>query len=86
MSMFVCDECGVFENTALAGYRGYHGRNMELTPEEQIERPEWVARGLGDGKARCSECNPEVGRWHGHWDKEQFDPLSAGDHLRAINR
>lgn len=83
MSMFVCDTCGVIENTALAGFRGYHGRNVVLTDEERRDHPDWE---LGDGKARCSECNPEVGRWHGHWKKEHFDGHDPDHRRRVINR
>lgn len=74
MSLFVCDICGCVENTATAGFRGYHGRKIALRKEEVEEHPDWVEAGLGDGNARCSECNPEVGRWHGHWEKERYDP------------
>lgn len=74
MSLFVCDTCGAEENTALAGPRGFHLRNMELSDEDREKHPDWVEAGLGDGKARCSECNPEVGRWHGFWKKKVWKP------------
>jgi hypothetical protein len=84
VSLFVCDKCESIENTALAGFRGYHGRRMALTEKEATEHPDWVEEGLGDGTARCSSCNPEVGCWHGHWKAETFDPEKDGD--RVINR
>jgi hypothetical protein len=55
MSLFVCDDCGCVENTALAGPGGYWGRTRL------------------DGKARCSACNPKVGKWHGHFPCEKWD-------------
>lgn len=74
MSLFVCDNCDVVENTALAGYRGYHGRRIALTDKEREAHPDWEEAGLGDGTARCSACNPEVGKWHGKWVQEKYDP------------
>lgn len=73
MSLFVCDECDSVENTALAGYRGWHGRNIDLHTDQIEDHPEWVETGLGDGKARCSACNPEVGGWHGLFAREKHD-------------
>lgn len=81
MSLFVCDECGVIENTALAGFRGYHGRSVPVITQERLG-PDWGK--LGDGKARCSRCNPEVGKWHRQWDREIFDP--ERDVGRVVNR
>lgn len=51
MSIFVCEECGCIENTALSRF---HMR--------------------GDGPALCSACDPEIGRWHGHFAKRPYDP------------
>ena len=29
---------------------------------------------LGDGKKPlCSECNPNIGKWHGHFEKRHID-------------
>lgn len=65
MGLFVCDEYGVIENTALAGAKGYWRRDED-----------------GDnGKARCSQCNPELGKWHGFFKREQWD-----GELRVLNR
>lgn len=84
MSLFVCDECGVIENTAVAGPRGYHMRRMEVTGKEKAERPDIEWGELGDGKARCSQCNPEIGRWHGMFPREDFDAEKDAD--RVVNR
>ncbi len=84
MSLFVCDECNVIENTALAGPRGYWLRSQEITEREKEEEPEMDWGSLGDGKARCSACNPEVGKWHGMWEREEFDPNKDKD--RVVNR
>jgi hypothetical protein len=57
VSLFVCDECDTVENTALAGPHGY-----------------WLRNEYGhDGKARCSACNPEIGKWHGLFPRELWD-------------
>lgn len=63
MSLFVCDECGVVENTALAGYGGWWGRNRKDLGHGE--------RGVGDGKGRCSQCN--LGKWHGRFPRKQWD-------------
>lgn len=82
MGIFVCDFCGCVENTALAGARGWHARRLPLSPSELERRPDLAGTDLGDGKARCSECNPELGEWHGRWEKETYDP----ERHQAINR
>lgn len=66
MSLFVCDECETVENTALAGVFGYWCRGADGR----------------DGKARCSNCNPEVGKWHGFFPRETYDP----ERHQVINR
>jgi hypothetical protein len=53
VSIFVCDECGCIDNTALTGY--------------------WK-RKQHDGKARCSECDPGIKKWHGLFDRRPYDP------------
>lgn len=74
MSLFACDICGCVENSALAGLRGWHGREIALKGPEMAEHPEWIDAGLGDGRARCSACNPEVGAWHGHFARVSWSP------------
>lgn len=27
----------------------------------------------GDGPALCSECDPKIGKWHGCFEKKQFN-------------
>lgn len=54
MSLFVCDECGVIENTALSRF--------------------WMHYGLLGGRALCSLCDPEIGKWHGHFDRRPYEP------------
>jgi hypothetical protein len=51
MSLFVCEECRVIENTATSRF--------------------WFR---GDGKALCSQCDPETGKWHGMFPRKQYDP------------
>lgn len=57
MGLFVCDECNVVENTALSRY---WVRNTVLAPELE-------------GRALCSQCDPETGRWHGKFPREEWD-------------
>jgi hypothetical protein len=57
MGLFVCDECGVVENTALCG-DGWWGRKQRKRKR---------------GKALCSECHPEIGKWHGHFERIDAD-------------
>lgn len=59
MSLFVCDGCGVIENTALTPWDGYHGRNM---------------REFRRGDALCSQCHPDSKQWHNKWPRRQYDP------------
>lgn len=54
MSLFKCEQCGAVENTATSGY--WHA---------SCERH----RGNADVKLLCSECDPEIGRWHGIFPK-----------------
>lgn len=57
MPLFVCDECGVVDNTATCGFAGWHGRNADGR----------------DGKARCSECRSVHSHWHGLFPRKQWD-------------
>lgn len=82
--MFVCDMCGVVENTATAGPRGYHMRNLAISEKEKAQEPDTDWGDLGDGKARCSQCNPEIGLWHALFPREQYDPEKDKD--RVVNR
>jgi hypothetical protein len=55
MSLFRCEECGCVENTATSNYWG----------RQYTEKRE-----PGDTRKLCSECDPEVGVWHGEFPKE----------------
>lgn len=69
MSLFVCDECGCVENTALGFYWGKDVLTWKDTSK--------------NGKALCSECMPtefsdgsklhEGGKWHGKFPKVKWD-------------
>lgn len=72
MGLFACDVCEVVENTATAGLYGYHCRRMKPSAQEVAERPQ-LAELTGDGKARCSACNPERGEWHGMFPRQTWD-------------
>lgn len=63
MSVFRCEQCGCMENTATSNY--------------------WEMRHPFDGSspkpALCSECDPEIGKWHGHFPKKQASGFCIGD-------
>jgi len=66
MPLFVCEDCGTLENTALGLW---WSRNLDLWPE------------ASQGKALCSACMPTKykddsptrrgGRWHGFFPRRQ---------------
>jgi len=56
VSLFVCDECGCVENTALSRFW------FRNNPESGL-----------NGRALCSACDPDLGRWHGAFPKTQWD-------------
>lgn len=72
MGLFVCDNCGCVENTALGHYWGKDMLQM---------------KGFPLGTALCSECKPNQwansephedrlappGKWHGRFPKEKWD-------------
>lgn len=68
MPLFVCDECGCVDNTALGHFWG---------------RDLWEFLGENkSGKALCSECAPthfddgstsDWGKWHNHFPKKKWD-------------
>ena len=53
MPIFRCEKCGCIENTATSNY--------------------WESKHpMDEGKPKplvCSECDPEIGKWHGHFPK-----------------
>lgn len=86
MSIFACEKCGVVENTATCGLLwkrvpcpGPHPDGHGL-PDGEHPIDCWrCRRDPGFVNRRwlvCSECNPEVGRWHGHFPRE--DAVEAG--------
>ncbi|KIL42098.1 hypothetical protein SD70_02640 [Gordoniibacillus kamchatkensis] len=68
MGLFVCDNCGCVENTALGHY---WAKNIVAFPT------------YPHGTALCTECmpdkyadgrpNPEGGKWHGKFPKVKWD-------------
>lgn len=59
MSLYRCTKCNAVENTATGGY--------------------WIQQinAHKDGKRfdpLCSECNPEIGAWHGQFPKRLVTP------------
>lgn len=68
MAIFVCDECGTMENTALGHYWGRGLEDFQI-PEKK-------------GKALCSACAPHLwkdgsstkwGAWHGKFNQVKWD-------------
>lgn len=51
MSLFVCSECRVIENTATSHF--------------------WFRE--DQSTALCSQCDPEIGKWHGLFPREEDD-------------
>jgi hypothetical protein len=78
MSIFRCDKCGCIDNTATSNY--------------------WEQRyPFGGGESKpvlCTECDPEVGKWHGCFDKRSAKGLLlasdgflyAKDDMKTIER
>lgn len=69
MGLYVCENCGVIENTAL----GHHWSRKYLEFEDSSK----------NGMSLCSECIPlkyndgskaGTGEWHGKFPKEEFNP------------
>jgi hypothetical protein len=58
MSLFVCEECGCIENTALSRF---------------WLRKTSLGKGT-EGRALCSACDPETEKWHGRFPQRQYDP------------
>ncbi len=55
MSLYRCTKCDVVENTALGGY---WLQQMAAAESSQPFRP------------LCSQCNPDIGVWHGQFPRE----------------
>ena len=60
MPLFRCEQCGCVENTALSNY-------WTRDRDEQFNKIEPTPPAL------CSECDPEIGEWHGRFPKRQWD-------------
>ena len=58
MPVFICENCGCIENTAVSNY--------------------WSR---GSGPALCSECDPEIGKWHGRFPKIPYSDNTMTDVL-----
>jgi len=69
MSLFICENCGVIENTALGHF---WAKDAVKFKDSNM-----------NGKALCSECAPceyedgsksKYGKWHGKFPREKFNP------------
>lgn len=65
MPVFMCSKCGCIENTAVSNY---WTRNMHHTG---LNKP--------DNPPLCSECDPEIGKWHGRFEKKSAIGLFVGE-------
>ena len=66
MSAFRCEQCGCVENTACSNYwsRKYpHSETGETLPSLPL---------------LCSECDSEIGKWHGMFPKKSAKGLLIG--------
>lgn len=73
MGLFICENCGAIENTALGFY--WARRVLKFKDHPEL-----------DGKALCSECVPKyyddgsetgfTGQWHGQFPKEYAKDFS----------
>lgn len=57
MSVFRCEQCGCMENTAVSNFIS---RKYPYSPDGEA---------LPSLPALCSECDPEIGKWHGRFPK-----------------
>ena len=64
MSLFVCDKCGVIENTASSNY---HVRRIEASDAGKLPP-----------RALCSLCDPEIGKWHGIFPRVTWTVEAGG--------
>ena len=58
MSLFRCEQCGCVENTAASNYIS---RKYPYSED---------GKALPSLPALCSECDPEIGKWHGLFPKK----------------
>lgn len=59
MSLFACEKCNSVENTALCGWaETYSGAGCQR---------------IGRRHLICSACNPDIGKWHGLFPREDAD-------------
>lgn len=56
MPLFMCERCGTVENTALSNYW-------------TRDRDEAFNRITPAPPALCSACDPEIGHWHGEFER-----------------
>lgn len=67
MPIFRCSKCGMVDNTAISGYWCWVNHWPEgATDASQMEKRPPL----------CSQCNPEIGQWHGRFPR--FTPESEG--------
>lgn len=79
MSLFICDKCGVLENTACCDYwslsMDYHSDKKKLQWSEELkpfEGHKFLCSECAKIKYDENGCNPVVvkGEWHNKFDKE----------------
>ena len=63
MPAFRCSKCGCVENTACSNY--WH----HVAPMDDEEKQEPL----------CSQCDPEIGKWHGEFPKLPADGFQIGE-------
>jgi hypothetical protein len=63
MSIFRCEQCGCVENTATSNYWA-----QQYPIDGSVEKPKL-----------CSECDPEIGKWHGDFPKQSAKGFLIGE-------
>jgi len=68
MPLFKCEKCGCVENTALSNYwtRDFTTDDPVIGQPSPMKNP-----------ALCSECDPQIGRWHGEFPRRQWTEADA---------
>ena len=73
MSAFKCEKCGCVENTATSNYWS------QKYPFQVTEEKPFPADVNSEKPKLCSECDPDIGKWHGCFPKESAKGLMLGE-------
>lgn len=65
MPLFLCSNCGCYDNTAVTNY---WTRNINALRTGKEKKP-----------PLCSECDPEIGQWHNRFPKASAKGMLIGE-------